>query len=335
MYAKSIMEYVCARAKSGGWSQHLIFAPVAMALVVAVLPFTLEPHFAIAVQPSAPRSESVAADNPFSGLVQANNVATPSKRSALPIDKQERAIVGYITRKYGVSVEVVQELVRTAFAAGKQFGVDPRLVVAMMAVESSFNPIAESFAGAKGLMQIIPKYHQEKFAEFGGEQAVFDPRVNILVGARIMREYLLMTSGDLITALQTYAGAIADRGALYTHRVLNEKDQLDELAGLPKTNRSGTVVMPLDPPRPGTLVVPVASIQLPPAPQAAQPAEAAPAPVAPAASAAMPVLSTTPATKALEDAKHTPPTQLQPPQQQQPAAAPVNVTLLLPESTLR
>lgn len=293
MYAKSIIEYVHARAVAGAWSQHLYFVPVALALTVAFLPFTLEPAFVKAPQlnpTSERRAEPVAVANSlFQGRLLTTFASAP-KRAALPLDAQQRAVAGYITRKYGVSTEVVQELVRIAFAAGHQFGVDPLLVVAMMAVESSFNPIAESVAGAKGLMQVIPKYHLEKFADYGGENTVFDPRVNILVGARILREYLLTASGDLFRALQTYAGALADRGAVYSHRVLNEKDLLDALAGVPRTDRSNRVVMQVETQRPGTLVAPTPAVT-PPAPPA------------------LPAPAQQPA-NLLEEAAHTPPMQL-------------------------
>lgn len=296
MYAKSIIEYVQARAVAGAWSQHLVFLPVVLALGVAVLPFTLKSQYTGNLQPftqqfpsDARTSESAdIVENPFTGLVHASVVTAP-KRTALPLDAQQRAIAAYIKRKYGVSTEVVQELVRTAFAAGKRYGVDPLLVVAIMAVESGYNPIAESFAGAKGLMQIIPKYHLEKLAEFGGEQAIFDPRVNILVGARIVREYLLMHSGDLLAALQTYAGATADRDAVYTQRVLNEKDQLDALAGFPKTARTSRVVMQPEPERPGAISVPAPRINLQVEPHTAPAPTGSPA----------------------EEAAHTPPTQPQ------------------------
>lgn len=303
MYAKSMIEYVHARAVAGVWSQHLYFVPVALALTVAFLPFTFEPAFVKPPQlnpTSERRAEpvAVAVDSLFQGRLLTSFAAAP-KRTALPLDAQQRAVAGYITRKYGVSAEVVQELVRIAFAAGHQFGVDPLLVVAMMAVESSFNPIAESVAGAKGLMQVIPKYHLEKFADYGGENTVFDPRVNILVGARILREYLLTASGDLFTALQTYAGAVADRGAVYSHRVLNEKDLLDALAGVPGTDRGNRVVMQVETQRPGTLVAPTPAVT----PPSAQPAP--PAPVQQPANL-------------LEEAAHTPPTQPQQPPAQLP-----------------
>jgi hypothetical protein len=166
--------------------------------------------------------------------------ANPSAR-AIPDERRYTLIADYMARKFLVSRQVVLELVKTAHVVGRQYHVDPMLLVAVIAVESSFNPIAESVAGAKGLMQIIPQYHQEKFTEFGGEQAVFEPRTNIAVGAKIIREYLQASSGNLFTALQMYAGALPDRDAAYTHKVLNEKDRLDAIAGLPKSDRGGHV----------------------------------------------------------------------------------------------
>ena len=357
MYAKSMIEYARERVVNSAWSQHLGFIPVALALAVASLPFTLERQFAkssvvgsgtarhnLGASAHGLRMEpSAALENLFAGRVLASVVTAP-KRIAMPLDAQQRAVASYVTRKYGVSTEVVQELVRTAFVAGKQFGIDPLLVVAIMAVESSFNPIAESYAGAKGLMQIIPKYHPEKFTDFGGEHTVFDPRVNILVGARIVREYLLMASGDLFTALQTYAGALADRDAAYTNRVLNEKDQLDALAGYPKTDRGNRVVMQIEPQRPGTLVAPrvAESVPLhgPAAPMTAAPLSALPtAPTAagaPAAPATLPSAPTAPSSKPAEEARHTPPSLPQSPQvQPQPLTPALNLTQALPESVLR
>ena len=322
MYAKSMIEYVQARAVRGAWLQHLKYVPVALALVVATLPFTLTRDFSGPTLSSAPHAEPNAAENnPFEGLVQAS-VVTASKRAGLPLDKQQHAVVGYITRKFGVSTDVVQELVKTAYVAGKQYGVDPLLVVAIMAVESSFNPIAESFAGAKGLMQIIPKYHPEKFTAYGGEQSAFDPRVNILVGARIVREYLLMASGDLFTALQTYAGAPTDRNSAYTHRVLNEKDQLDQLAGFPKTERRSRLVMQIEPEQAGKGVVPT------PVPLTLQPEPQLVGPTAPQQ-------SLVPAVRPVEEAAHTPP--VQPVPQSAPPAASVNIITRLqqPETAQR
>ncbi len=329
MYAKSMIEYARARALDGKWSQLVNVVPVVLALAVATLPFTLEQQFVKSLSTSVPNSLDTPRSNPisalqqkFEGLVYASVVTAP-KREVMPLDAQQRAVANYISRKYGVATDIVQELVRTAFASGKQFGVDPLLVVAIMAVESSFNPIAESTAGAKGLMQIIPKYHPEKFADFGGEHAVFDPRVNIFVGARIVREYLQMASGNLFTAMQTYAGALADPDAIYTNRVLNEKDQLDALAGFPKTDRSNRIVVPVESMRPGSLVIPPVPL----------PAPGAVVPLPPASAAEAPPLRTIPSNKPAEEVQHMLPAQpLLPLLPLLPVQPAVNVSLLLPES---
>jgi len=102
------------------------------------------------------------------------------------------------------------------------------LIIAVIAIESRFNPIAESGMGAKGLMQIIPKFHGDKLEAFGGEQAVFEPEANIHVGARILKEYLRRT-GNLGIALQMYAGALDDSEDQYTRKVLSEHDRLRQV----------------------------------------------------------------------------------------------------------
>lgn len=271
MYAKSMIDLFRERYPNGSWMYKLNLLPVALALGVAVLPFTLS--FA-PMLPAGSADDAAASNQPE---LVSTAVAGAHKRSAIPEDRRQRAMAEFMSRKYRVSFDVVQDLVKTAHVVGKQFGVDPALLVAMISVESGFNPISESVAGAKGLMQIIPKYHLEKLAKVGGEQAIFDPRANIAVGAMILKEYLISNSGDLFAALQTYAGGLADREAIYSHRVLNEKDRLDELAGTPKTARNRVAPLtPADtdrvqisiPPAPAGSTVPVA---VPPAQPALQP----------------------------------------------------------------
>jgi len=139
-----------------------------------------------------------------------------------------RALSTFVANRYRVSQQVAYDLVRVAHRAGNQFQLDPLLIIAVIAIESRFNPIAESVAGAKGLMQIIPKYHTEKLQEFGGEDAVYDPAANIQVGARILKEYMRMT-GNLGSALQMYNGALSDPEDHYSNRVLNEKNRLQQV----------------------------------------------------------------------------------------------------------
>jgi soluble lytic murein transglycosylase-like protein len=151
--------------------------------------------------------------------------------NAAPAHAEEdryRALSEFVARRYRVSQDAALDLVTLAHGVGHQLQLDPLLIIAVIAVESRFNPIAESRAGAKGLMQIIPKYHGDKLEEFGGEQAVFEPSANIHVGAKILKEYLRRT-GNLGIALQMYAGALSDDEDQYTRKVLNERYRLQQV----------------------------------------------------------------------------------------------------------
>jgi soluble lytic murein transglycosylase-like protein len=142
-------------------------------------------------------------------------------------ERRYRTLSGFVANRYRVSQDVAYDLVRVAHRAGNELQLDPLLIIAVIAIESRFNPIAESVAGAKGLMQIIPKYHFDKLDQFGGEKAVYDPAANIQVGAQILKEYLRLT-GNLGSALQMYAGALGDTEDQYTRKVLNEKNRLQQ-----------------------------------------------------------------------------------------------------------
>jgi soluble lytic murein transglycosylase-like protein len=138
-----------------------------------------------------------------------------------------RALANYVSRKYRIAPDVTEQFVGAAYDAGRQVGLDPLLILAVMAVESRFNPVAESLVGARGLMQVIPKYHLDKLLEHGGEEAVLDPMINIALGARILKEYVRRT-GSLEAGLQFYNGALADPSSQYAQKVFAEKERLQQ-----------------------------------------------------------------------------------------------------------
>jgi soluble lytic murein transglycosylase-like protein len=153
-----------------------------------------------------------------------------TKAEASPQDNPRyRRLSEFLAKRYRVSQAVTLDLVSIAHAAGQQVGLDPLLIIAVMAVESRFNPIAESVVGAKGLMQVMPKFHADKFRELGGEQyAVFDPETNILVGARVLKEYVART-GSLSSALQMYVGSSNSEDFTYMEKVMTEKERLRQV----------------------------------------------------------------------------------------------------------
>ena len=149
-------------------------------------------------------------------------------RVETPIEREQRAVTEYIAKRYRVSEAAVAGYVAAAYRAGAQHSVDPLLILAVMAVESRYNPVAESLVGAKGLMQVMPKFHLEKLMDHGGEQAVLEPEVNIQVGTQILREYQRRFR-DTETALQVYAGAFDEPTSQYANTVFAEKARLEVL----------------------------------------------------------------------------------------------------------
>lgn len=139
-------------------------------------------------------------------------------------------IAAVIAKRHRVSPVVVETLVKAAVKEGRANGVDPMLILAVIAVESRFNPFAESAFGAQGLMQIIPRFHFEKISTDKGDTALFDPIENIRVGTLILKNYIRST-GSVDAGLQMYGGASADQDMSYASRVQLEFERLRAVSG--------------------------------------------------------------------------------------------------------
>jgi soluble lytic murein transglycosylase-like protein len=144
---------------------------------------------------------------------------------------QEQALVAtWISRRYHVAHNATQMLVSAAYKTADELQLDPLLILAVAAIESGFNPFAESAVGAQGLMQVMSKIHHDKFRRLGGEQAALNPVANIKVGALILKDYVVR-GGSVEAGLKMYVGAGAmasDSG--YGSRVLAEYHRLKEVA---------------------------------------------------------------------------------------------------------
>lgn len=219
MYAKSISEISPeispeVRAAAAHWTRKIITLAMLIASVSALALLLHERYGAHWLESAYAAVES-----------EAKAVLLPAPH---PDAARHEALAEFLAKRYKVSQDVTLEFVQIAHAEAARVNLDPLLIMAVIAVESRYNPIAESGVGAKGLMQIIPKFHGDKLAEFGGEKAVFDPESNIRVGTRILREYLSRT-GNLSIALQMYAGALGDDNDTYTNKVLGEKQRLQRV----------------------------------------------------------------------------------------------------------
>ena len=154
-------------------------------------------------------------------------ICVPAARFA-PADPAQALLAKYVSRRFLIADVAAARMVEAAYQAASDVGLDPYLVLAVIAIESGFNPIAESVMGAKGLMQIIPKYHERLLLAHGGEAALWDPEANIAVGTRILQEYVYR-AGTLEAGLQYYNGAFSDAGAQYASRVMAERERLLEI----------------------------------------------------------------------------------------------------------
>lgn len=141
---------------------------------------------------------------------------------------QNRVLANYLSKRYRVAVDAAEPLVGVAFSVGRQVGLDPLLILAVMAVESRFNPFAQGEGGATGLMQIIPGMHRDKVPQ-GNEFSMLDPTTNVLVGSRILKEYIRRT-GSLESGLQFYNGALWDTTSQYAQKVMAVQQRLRQAA---------------------------------------------------------------------------------------------------------
>lgn len=180
--------------------------------------------------------------------------ATAANPQDLP--KQQAAVAYWLSKKYRVAPEPVSALVAEAYETGERVKMDPTLILAVMAVESGFNPFAQSPVGAQGLMQVMTKVHSDKYENFGGKLAAFDPVSNLRVGVKVLQE-CIQRAGSLSAGLRFYVGAanIGDDGG-YAEKVMAEHDRLKQVA-------AGRSVPVTTPPAPIRTVAPAAAEEHP------------------------------------------------------------------------
>ena len=164
--------------------------------------------------------------------------ATAANPKDLP--KQQAAVAYWLSKKYRVAPEPVSALVAEAYEIGEKSKLDPTLILAVMAVESGFNPFAQSPVGAQGLMQVMTGIHSDKYESFGGKLAAFDPVTNLRVGVKVLQE-CIQRAGSLHAGLKYYVGAANLEGdGGYAEKVLAEHARLRQVA----TGRAVPLVAP-------------------------------------------------------------------------------------------
>lgn len=169
------------------------------------------------------------------------SVAATADLRALPAEQAR--MTDWLARKYRVAAEPLAALVAEAHVLGRQLGLDPALLLAVMAQESRFNPLAASPWGAHGLMQVLTRVHEDKFEPHGGPQAAFDPLSNLRVGAQILHE-AVRRAGSVPGGLRLYVGAVTQDAQDYTVRVLSERERLRRVAAGQRVPFNAVVPVP-------------------------------------------------------------------------------------------
>ena len=146
-----------------------------------------------------------------------------------PLPKQQAAVTQWLSRKYRVAQEPLGTLVAEAFAVGEKVRMDPTLILAVMAIESRFNPYAQSPVGAQGLMQVLTRVHTDKYAAAGGQSAAFDPLTNLRVGVKVLQD-CVKQAGSIEGGLRLYVGAVTTDGSDYINKVMSEHLRIQSVA---------------------------------------------------------------------------------------------------------
>ncbi|WP_372827545.1 transglycosylase SLT domain-containing protein [Polaromonas sp.] len=238
---------------------HNSFALVGLAVVFAVITLTARPDLRQAGESKLiswlqERREAAI------GFTEPDAIDRATAANPKDLPKQQAAVAFWLSRKYSVAPEPLSVLVAEAFEIGQKAKLDPTLILAIMAIESGFNPFAQSPVGAQGLMQVMTKIHHDKYENFGGKLAAFDPVTNLRVGVKVLQE-CIARAGSVEAGLKYYVGAAnleTDGG--YAAKVMAEHARLRAVA-----NGRAPVYAPVRPPLaiPASMPLNTDSLELP------------------------------------------------------------------------
>jgi soluble lytic murein transglycosylase-like protein len=202
-----------AAVSSDGASDFFNESPATVAMVIPSGPASHATGFLGPLRSEPPAASSRRANN--------KNVSGP----------QVEALRNYISRKYRVAYDATGGLVNTVYKVAREKNLDPLLLLAVIAIESRYNPFAESSVGAQGLMQVMTRVHKDKFEKIGDGAHALDPTSNILVGSTILKD-CITRRGSIEGGLACYVGATGPSDGGYGAKVQAERRRLALAAGI-------------------------------------------------------------------------------------------------------
>lgn len=137
--------------------------------------------------------------NLLSALKEQSKVNRNEQKKTLNSSVTALNKMNFTSQKLNVSID--KRIENAIEFCSKKYGVDEKLVKAIIKIESNFDPKVVSLAGAKGLMQLMPENCRDL-----GISDPFNIEQNIDGGVRHIKEYLERYSGDMEMALMAYNG---------------------------------------------------------------------------------------------------------------------------------
>jgi soluble lytic murein transglycosylase-like protein len=140
-------------------------------------------------------------------LVATAAIALPHHGKSEPSKRSRRDPVPVVTTRVERAIALpprhaYETLIREA---ADRYGVEAALITSIMQVESAFDALAVSRAGARGLMQLMPALAQEL-----GVEDSFDARQNVMAGARYLRRLLDLYDNNLRLVLAGYNAGVTN-----------------------------------------------------------------------------------------------------------------------------
>jgi soluble lytic murein transglycosylase-like protein len=175
--------------------------------------------FAAIVMVGSPTGLCYAADSPvWPTLSQAVDVPPEEAPTA-----DEIATV--VSARFHIGSHDALEIGHAVLNAARRYTISPLLLLAVIAVESSFDRFAVSVVGAKGLMQVLPSQHIDRVLRTSD---LTDAHTNVRIGSAILQDYIRASGGNLEDALSRYSGGA--RG--YARRVADRLNMMKTQFGL-------------------------------------------------------------------------------------------------------
>ena len=142
--------------------------------------------------------------------------------------KKMQKLAVYIKNTYSVPLKDSEQIVLSSFVEAKKKNLEPTLVLSVIGVESTFQQYSHNKSGAIGLTQVIPRWHQEKIAKLR-DQDMWSIHGNINVGTDVLKEYMVLSKGNIRNALQRYNGSLDDPSLKYSNKVLTKMNKFESV----------------------------------------------------------------------------------------------------------